>query len=877
MGDMRFIYWLARWVFALRYRIVIDAQGLEHLKRNQGILFLPNHTSLLDPFIFAMYISPYFQIRPVVVEYGFRFPILNFFFKKFKAVPIPNFDNAVNQFKIKKAQMALDEVVQGLKRGENFLFIPSGRLKKTGKEVIGGASGVYSLLQAYPNMQTVLIRMTGFWGSRFSRALTGQVPGLGTEIFKGVIAVLKNCIFFTPRRKIVIEIEAASLPYKQGRIELNRFLEDWYNRYPDEQGNISPVEPIKLVSLSVWRREMPEIKMDLSKFSRDAAHISEKTRTLVYAEISRILGQSSMKISPEMNLATDLGMDSLNIAELMVFLSRHAKSTKIPLEEIEKVEDVLEIAEGCREFPPNTQKTVTWPKEEHRPPIEIPPGPTLTDAFLQVCKRMGSHPAVGDDFLGVLTYKQMRRAVLVLAEYFKSLPEKHIAILLPACASAYITVFAIEFAGKIPVMLNWTLGPRYLEQMMAQSGAKTVISSWNFIDRLPFVDFGKTSDQIQFLEDIVKNISLQTKVRALIRSVPLRNIDENDPAVILFTSGTENIPKGVPLSHKNLLSHLTAMQASFPVKETDIVYSILPPFHSLGFSIVGIAPILGAMKVAFFPDPTDGFSLAEGIQRWKITHIWTAPTFLKGIFSAAKKEQLATVQVFLCGGEKTPQELYEQAKKLAPEAQLVEGYGVTECSPGIAIGNLIHQKGVGRVIPSLDIITIHPETKQLLPYGTEGEVCVSGPTVFNGYLGNFPSPFIELEGRNWFKTGDIGYLDKEGNLYLSGRLKRFVKIGGEMISLMAVENALTQEFVEQNKNPIDLPVFAICSSGEEMGKPSLILFTKVSLDREKANEILRSAGFSPLVKISRVEKIHEFPLMGAGKINYRLLLEKCNK
>ena len=179
-------------------------------------------------------------------------------------------------------------------------------------------------------------------------------------------------------------------------------------------------------------------------------------------------------------------------------------------------------------------------------------------------------------------------------------------------------------------------------------------------------------------------------------------------------------------------------------------------------------------------------------------------------------------------------------------------------------------------MPGLDLCTIHLENSTPLPPGSEGEICVCGPNVFKGYLGNQKSPFVEIDGKLWYRTGDIGYVDADGILILSGRLKRFIKVGGEMISLAAVEEVLTQDLLKSGKISADVPSLAICADERIAEKPRLILFATIPIGEEEANNILKEQGFSRLVKISKVVAIEEMPLMGTGKTNYRQLQSLCN-
>ena len=885
---------LARRLLSLRYRV--EVRGLDRLKqlgKEGGMIFLPNHPAHMDPLFIELLLWPRYRMRPIVIEYIYRLKFLLPFMKLVKALSIPNFETSVNEVKVRKAEKIVDEVIRGLKCGENFLLYPAGKLKHTGKEIIGGASAAYTILKQAPGAKVVLIRTTGLWGSSFSRAQTGRSPDLMKTIFRNLKVALKNFIFLIPRRKVVMEIEVdppdlpreatkvdpPDLPREATKLDFNRYLEQWFNRYADEQGRVFDSEPVSLVSYSFWRKELPEVFQPKKKAQADFA-ISEKTKKKIFSMICRIIEKPNFELRPEMNLALDLGMDSLQIAELVAFIGHEYDLQELHPEDVETIQSVLEVAEGARIAEPPAYQLVQaqWPSETERPEPILPEGKTIGEAFLHSCDRLGSRPACADDLVGVMSYKRMKKAALVLAEevHFR-FPEKHIGVMLPASVAAYLLIFAIQLAGKIPVMLNWTLGSRALDEMVKLSGVGVVLSSWRFLERLSHVELGSLVDRIQLLEDLREGISLKRKLKGLFLSflkTPLlmRMLPQSDPtAVILFTSGTESTPKGVPLTHKNILTNQRSAMQCFDLKGNDIFYGILPPFHSFGFSLVGVFPFLGGIKVAYYPDPTDSFALAEGISRWKATIICSAPSFLKGLFQAAKHEQLKSIRYFVSGAEKAPQELYDRVATYK-HATLIEGYGITECSPVLTMHRPgVPPKGVGRPILDLEFCTIHVETHEVLPEGKEGEICVRGTNVFKGYLGDVRNPFIEIDGKKWYRTGDIGYFDKHHNLILSGRLKRFTKIGGEMISLGAIEEALSVELLRRKMISADTVNLAVCADEQVPEKPQLILFTIFAIEKDAVNEILRESGVSRLIKISQVYKIPEIPLLGIGKTDYRRL------
>lgn len=878
------------WVVSLRYKV--DIRGLKEITRKRlnregGILFLPNHTAHIEVLILFLHLWPTYRMRPLVIEYIFRLKILKPFMRLVKALSVPNFDSSINSMKLKRAEKSIGEIAAGLKEKDNFLLYPAGRLKSSAKEVLAGTSGAHALLQECPETNVVLIRTTGLWGSSFSRAIEGRTPDLNKTLWNGFKVLLRNFLFFVPRRKVIIEVEilADDFPRHASRIEFNRALERWYNQYPTENGERVEDEPLKLVSYSFWRKDMlVPFEWKKSEAGPASAAVTSQIRDKVMAEIRQIVGNPNAEIRDEMNLAIDLGMDSLNIAELLAFLSQKFDIGEVHPEDLDTVGHALDIAAGaCASAPPSHSIVHKgWPDEGDGRPDPVPPmGKTVPAAFLNSCERMGGYAACGDDLVGVVTYKQIKRSAIVLSLYFKTIPSKYVGVLLPASIGSYVTILALQLAGKIPVMLNWTLGPRYLDDMMRVSGAQVVVSSWRFLDRLSHVEFGSLTDSMLLLEDIRDGLSLKTKLRGawlamrgpktILRALSLNSLDEHSPAVILFTSGTEASPKGVPLSHKNILSNLRSGMHCIDLDAEDVLYGVLPPFHSFGFSVAGLFSILAGMRIAFYPDPTDSFSLAEGIARWKVTVFCSAPSFLRGLFQAAKPHQLDTVKMFVSGAEKTPLDFYEKVKSLGTNASLVEGYGITECSPIITINRPhLGTPGVGQPLPDVDIIMIHPETEKVLSIGEEGEICVRGPNVFRGYLGDVKTPFITLLGKQWYRTGDLGKLE-DGSLILSGRLKRFTKIGGEMLSLGAIEEAILAGLKKQGKISEEGTSLALISDEREAGKPKLILFLTCDGTRDFVNDLLQTSGFSRLVKVSDVRKIEEIPLMGTGKTDYRRL------
>lgn len=883
-----FLCILGRIIFSFRYRVKITGKEMLHEKSfnsKYGILFLPNHPALVDPIFISIYLWPKFRVHPLVVEYVYRQKGIHSILKLAGALSIPNMDTSLNDVKIKNAQQVIEKIIQGLKNRENYILYPSGRLKLTGKEIIGGASATHAIFQQLAEVNVVLVRTSGLWGSSFSRAYNGYSPDFNTTAMAGIKNVIKSFLFFIPKRRVLIEIEVAKndFPRYGSRLEINRYLEKWFNQYQYDSTKVEE-EPLTKVSYSVFKGKFYEVKTkSRAKKMVSSRKYSSKVEEIIFGELSRM--QPNIEIKDNMDLATDLGLDSLDVAELITFLSVHFDVGEVHPEDIETVADVLELAEGkpIKKKRKELPSAYTFPDEVDRPLPIAPGGKTIIESFLLTCDRMKNFAACGDDLLGVLSYKKLKIAALVFSKEIKKMEGSHIGVLLPASTGAYLVILSILLGGKIPVMLNWTLGPRYLNHMITLTHTEAVISSWKFLERLTNIELGDLTQKLFLLEDIKKGISRSNKLkgfflsfknaRSLVKALKIDQIKEDDEAVILFTSGTEANPKGVPLSNKNILSNLREAMQGVSFTEKDIMYGFLPPFHSFGFSVAGLFPLLIGMKVAYSPDPTDSFSLAEGIQRWKISLFCAAPSFLKGILQAATKEQLVSMRLFITGAEKASKDLYDKVAALGEGKKLIEGYGITECSP---IVTLVREDkkpvGVGELVSGIDFITIHPEThEKLASVHEEGEMCVYGPNVFKGYLGEKRDPFIFIDGKKWYRTGDLGYMDGEGNIILSGRLKRFAKIGAEMISLGGIEEIILKALTIKNIDLGEGVPIAICAIEKEAGKTELVLITTLDLEPAEVNMMLKDAGCSRLIRVARIMKIDVIPLMGTGKTDYRFL------
>ena len=523
-----------------------------------------------------------------------------------------------------------------------------------------------------------------------------------------------------------------------------------------------------------------------------------------------------------------------------------------------------------------------WFANENRPEPFID-GKTIPEAYLKACARLGSkYISDAEAILGELDYAKSRVVTLLIADSVKSIKAERIGIFMPSLAATDHLLIGCIMAGKVPVPLNWTLGRKSLEHVLKSAELTTILTSkkvWSRMDNVPKDLF---EDKLMFLEDILKaGATPWGKLKAFVKSLlPVntilslygrKDVKEDDVALILFTSGSENLPKGVPLTHKNLLINSGDSAEALLANSQDSIFSILPPFHSYGLTTSVVLPMVAGVRTVHYPNPLDYKNLAQMLEDWKMTILPATPTFLKGIIKAGRPEQLQYVLKIVSGGERTPQEVFDGYEKICPQARLREGYGVTECSPVIAVGDYKAPRtvGVGKPFTHVEAAIVSLETGEKLSAMQEGIICVTGPSVFGGYLDrSLKSPFLEFDGKTWYNTGDIGYLTEEGVIVISGRLKRFVKIGGEMISLPALEQILEAKWPSNAMGPsLALQYF------EGDGKPFIVMLTTQDIDKTEVNNALKEGGFSNLARISQVLKVEKIPLQGTGKTDFRALKE----
>ena len=852
----------------LRYRVKLV--GLDSLKGidPKGVLFLPNHPGLIDPVIVASALWSRFQPRALVIEKQIKGSPLRHVTKLLRILPISDtgvlgmsgHDTVLGQ---------LDKCVEALKAGDNVLMYPAGRIYRSKLEQLRGNGGLSRIMKELPDVKIVLVRTTGLWGSEFTRA-KGYQLSFGACVMRHLHHVLLGGIFFMPRREVTVEFvpKPADFPDGQDKETLNRYLEKFYNA--TAHGNT--YVPYTWFE-GGGTRTIPE--PDSYNAITSTAMVPKEVREAIMAHLHELTDKKVIRESD--TLGSELGLDSLAVAELLFWVQNQFGHEAQNPEGVQTVANLMLAAIGesastepLKPVPPN------WFYDDDST-LEVTKASSVPMSFLLNAKKHPSRPVWADQNTGVLTNRKMVLAIMVLKDVIAKLPGDRVGILMPATAASTVFYLACQFAGKVPVMINWTVGNRNMLHCIKASGVQKILTAELVIQRLKGtgVDFTGVEEYFATIDELKKGISLWKKLWCVAMSHiswhSLWKAPIPETAVILFTSGSESMPKTVPLTHKNMLTGLDAAIRDMQIKQGDVLLGMLPPFHSFGILLNTIFTCATNIRVVYHANPVEGAMLARMTAAYKVTFYCGTPTFVTNIVRNATPEQLSTLTLVVTGAEKCQQHTIDLLRERAPKARIFEGYGITECSPIVSLNkpNAIREGTIGRLLDCEEGIVMDEDCTRELPPDTVGMLVVRGPNIFNGYLNyDGPSPFVEYKGKTWYRTGDLVKLSADGYVTFAGRLKRFVKIGGEMISLPAIEEVLLATFPGDPE--IKGPALAVEDTGTE-DQPVLTLFTTVPLEREAVNAALKEKGFSPIQFIRTIVKLDAIPVLGTGKTDYRTL------
>ena len=470
----------------------------------------------------------------------------------------------------------------------------------------------------------------------------------------------------------------------------------------------------------------------------------------------------------------------------------------------------------------------------------------------------------------------------------KTCPERRIGIVLPPSKAAVIANLAVALAGKIPVNLNFTSARDSIESAKEQAGLSTIVTARLLAKRLE--DFPWTP-QVVHLDEILPPmkraivswwlLGLAMPAGVLAKILNLPKTGDHAEAILLFTSGSSGKPKGVVLSHRNILANVSQFAVMLDAKKDDLILASLPFFHSFGCTVTLWYPLIEGVRSVSYPNPLEAGKIADVVERFGVTVMLATPTFLRAYLRKAEPLQLRSLRLLITGAEKLPDELATTFEARFGK-QVLQGYGLTETSP-VASVNLPEPKAkdgtivqpsnrlgsAGKLLPGMAAEIRDPETDQKRSLHDTGMLWLRGPNIFEGYL-NAPEQTAEVLRDGWFKTGDIGRFDEDGFLYIEGRLSRFSKIGGEMVPHETIEQKILSVLQTEDHS---VRVIAVVGVADEAKGEALVLLSSMDIDLPRLRTALSESGVPNLWIPKTVRRVEAIPVLASGKLD----LAGCKK
>jgi len=504
----------------------------------------------------------------------------------------------------------------------------------------------------------------------------------------------------------------------------------------------------------------------------------------------------------------------------------------------------------------------------------------LHTRFIKMAKRRWFSFCMADTMGTVLSYGRTLVGGMLLSQRLEQRcsREAMVGVLLPASVAGALVNIAVLLAGKVPVNLNFTAGRDAMESALAECGIKTIITSRLFLSRAKL----DKREGMVFVEELRKEIGRFDKLLCFFRAFLLpsacltrhyRNQKNDDLATVIFSSGSTGAPKGVMLSHHNILANVEGIAQVIQFASRDCMMGILPLFHSFGFTGTLWLPLLAGFGVVYHPNPTDAKTIGETVQKYRATLLISTPTFYGGYIRRCTREEFATLRYVIAGAEKLREQIATsfQEKFGVP---ILEGYGCTEVAPVVSVNlpdvvfdnqtQIGNKPGtVGHPIPGVVVKVVNPETFEPLTCGEEGLLLVKGPNVMLGYL-NQPSLTKEVIRDGWYVTGDIAAVDEDGFIRITDRLSRFSKIGGEMVPHVKVE-----EVINGILGSVASIVTAVPDS--QRGEKLIALYCENGMSKEDLWQRLNESDLPKLwiPKRDDLFAIDSLPVLGSGKIDLK--------
>lgn len=499
----------------------------------------------------------------------------------------------------------------------------------------------------------------------------------------------------------------------------------------------------------------------------------------------------------------------------------------------------------------------------------------LHHQFIDIAKQFGKKLAIHDFTTNrELSYNRALIACLILARFFKKLDKGFIGIMIPTSAGCILTKIAVLMSGRTPVMINYSTGAEQnAKYAQNKCDFKTIISSKALLEKIecPHVE------GMMYIEDIMASVTSGMKVRAaLTAALPATMIkklvhwgQEDDTAVILFTSGSEKDPKAVQLTHKNILSNIGSVSPIFGFRSEDVFMCTLPLFHVFGLTVNLWLPIYHGMTMLTYANPLDFKKVCTIVREQKATFLVGTPSFFWGYLRKSEKGDFDSLRIALTGADKCPDALREGFYN-KHTLTVYEGYGATECSPVISTNTPEFNRpgSVGKPIPGIQVRIENYETGEECAPGEDGRILVKGNSVMKGYFNDFEQTSLHIR-RGWYDSGDMGNIDEDGYLWHVGRLKRFVKIGGEMVSLVKIEDVLEKYLPEDSHCcVVEIP--------DAIKGARIVAVVTTPLDEKTI--LKQMAQHLPPIALPKIFLVWEtLPKMGSGKIDFRTISEMARE
>ena len=509
---------------------------------------------------------------------------------------------------------------------------------------------------------------------------------------------------------------------------------------------------------------------------------------------------------------------------------------------------------------------------------------TIFAAMLNAAERFGKDKLILEDInREPISYKQLLTKAMILGRVIRKNTEtdEHVGIMMPNVIGTSVTFLAVQYAARVPAMINFTGGIQTILRSCETGKIKTIYTSRKFIENADLQELATALEEkvcLIYLEDFRDRISVIDKLAGLIRSFyPVshyrrisKGISPDSPAVILFTSGSEGSPKGVVLSHSNILSNYAQVSCHINFTPQDLIFSCLPLFHTFGLNAGFLMPLFGGSKVFLYPTPLHYRIIPELIYELEATILFGSNTFFKGYARHAHPYDFHTLRYAVAGAEKLRDET-QQTWMEKFGIRIYQGYGVTETSPVISVNTPMESKpgAVGRPVSKM---TYYLQPVEGIEEG--GRLFVRGPNIMLGYLladtdGEIQAPASD-RGSGWYDTGDIARVDDEGYFYILGRAKRFAKIGGEMVSLIAVEELASQTWPGFNHAAVSLP-------DDRKGEKIILITDNKDALRKHFQVQIKKDKHGEFYLPKKVLLAEELPVLGTGKTDYLTLTQMAQK